>query len=152
MIMSLIRLAIGVIPMVVMASLFFDFNLFGLGFALVAFFCNLIFTSWAVGIVVSGLVVRNGMGAESLAWTLIFILLPLACVYYPVSVLPVWLQWAAWLLPPTYVFEGMRALMIDKVFRSRPDDRGAGHQCRAVRRRDRRLYRAAEQRAQRTAS
>ena len=85
MIMSLIRLAIGIVPMVVMAAVFFDFNLFGLGIALVAFFCNLIFTSWAVGIIVSGLVVRNGMGAESLAWTLVFILLPLACVYYPVG-------------------------------------------------------------------
>jgi len=118
MIMSLIRLTIGIVPMAVMASLFFDFNLLGLGLALVAFFCNLIFTSWAVGIMVSGLVVRNGMGAESLAWTLVFILLPLACVYYPVSVLPAWLQPVAWLLPPTYVFEGMRALMIDKVFRA----------------------------------
>ena len=118
MIMSLIRLAIGIVPMVVMAAVFFNFNLFGLGIALVAFFCNLIFTSWAVGIMVSGLVVRNGMGAESLAWTLVFILLPLACVYYPVAVLPAWLQWVAWLLPPTYVFEGMRALMIDKVFRA----------------------------------
>ena len=118
MIMSVIRLAIGIVPMAVMASLFFDFNLLGLGLALVAFFCNLIFTSWAVGIVVSGLVVRNGMGAESLAWTLVFILLPLVCVYYPVSVLPHWLQSIAWLLPPTYVFEGMRALMIDKVFRA----------------------------------
>ena len=118
MIMSLIRLAIGIVPMAAMAAFFFHFNLFGLGLALVAFFCNLIFTSWAVGIIVSGLVVRNGMGAESLAWTLVFILLPLACVYYPVSVLPAWLQWAAWCLPPTYVFEGMRALMIEKVFRT----------------------------------
>lgn len=118
MIMSLIRLSIGVVPMALMAAVFFDFNLFGLGLALVAFFCNLILTSWAVGIIVSGLVVRNGMGAESLAWTLVFILLPLAGVYYPVSVLPVWLQWVAWLLPPTYVFEGMRSLMIDKVFRA----------------------------------
>jgi ABC-2 type transport system permease protein len=118
MIMSLIRLAIGVVPMVAMAAMFFDFNLLGLGVPLVAFFCNLIFTSWAVGIFVSGLVVRNGMGAESLAWTLVFILLPLACVYYPVSVLPAWLQPVAWLLPPTYVFEGMRALMFDKVFRA----------------------------------
>jgi ABC-2 type transport system permease protein len=118
MIMSLIRLAIGIVPMVAMAAMFFDFNLLGLGVPLVAFFCNLIFTSWAVGIFVSGLVVRNGMGAESLAWTLVFILLPLACVYYPVSVLPAWLQPVAWLLPPTYVFEGMRALMFDKVFRA----------------------------------
>ena len=117
MLMSVIRLGIGIVPMTVMAALFFDFNMLGLGLALVAFFCNLILTSWAVGIIVSGLVVRNGMGAESLAWTLVFILLPLCCVYYPVSVLPAWLQWLAWLLPPTYVFEGMRALMIDKVFR-----------------------------------
>ncbi len=83
MIMSLIRLAIGIVPMAALAALFFDFNLFGLGLALVAFFCNLIFTSWAVGIVVSGLVVRNGMGAESLAWTLIFILLPLCLRLLP---------------------------------------------------------------------
>ena len=116
--MSLIRLAIGIVPMAVLAMMFFDFNLLGFGLPLIAFFCNLIFTSWAVGIFVSGLVLRNGMGAESLAWTLMFVLLPLACVYYPVSVLPHWLQWVAWLLPPTYVFEGMRALMIDKVFRA----------------------------------
>jgi ABC-2 type transport system permease protein len=117
MLMSLIRLAIGVVPMTLMAVAFFNFNPLGLGFAMVAFFCNLIFTSWAVGLLVSGLVLRNGMGAESLAWTLIFVLLPLVCVYYPVAVLPHWLQWVAWTLPPTYVFEGMRALMIDKVFR-----------------------------------
>ena len=44
--------------------------------------------------------------------------MPLACVYYPVSVLPHWLQYVAWSLPPTYVFEGMRALLIDHVFRA----------------------------------
>jgi ABC-2 type transport system permease protein len=45
-------------------------------------------------------------------------LLPVTCVYYPVSVLPSWLQVFAWMLPPTYVFEGMRALLIEKVFRA----------------------------------
>ena len=79
---------------------------------------NLILTSWSVGIVVSGVVLRNGMGAESLAWTVMFVLMPLTCVYYPVSVLPEWLQWIAWLLPPTYVFEGMRALVMSNVFRA----------------------------------
>ena len=64
--------------------------------AAIAFFCNLIFTSWAVGIFVSGLVLRNGLGAESIVWTLMFALLPLACVYYPVSVLPPWLQHVSW--------------------------------------------------------
>ena len=118
MIMSLIRLAIGIIPMTLLAMIFFDFNLYGLGLPLIAFFCNLIFTSWSLGIFVSGLVLRNGLGAESIVWTLMFGVLPLCCVYYPVTVLPHWLQFVAWCLPPTYVFEGMRALLSDHVFRA----------------------------------
>jgi ABC-2 type transport system permease protein len=43
--------------------------------------------------------------------------MPLACIYYPVTVLPHWLQYVAWALPPTYVFEGMRALLMEHVFR-----------------------------------
>jgi len=46
-----------------------------------------------------------------------FLILPLACVYYPVSVLPPWLRIAAWCLPPTYVFEGMRALLLSQNLR-----------------------------------
>jgi ABC-2 type transport system permease protein len=118
MVMSLVRLAIGMVPVSLLAIAFFGFNLYGLGIALAVFFLNLILTSWSVGIVVSGLVLRNGMGAESMAWTIMFLLLPLACVYYPVAVLPGWLQYVAWALPPTYVFEGMRALLIDHVFRA----------------------------------
>lgn len=118
MIMSLIRLAIGVVPMTLLAAAFFDFNLLGFGLPLIAFFCNLIFTSWALGIFVSGLVLRNGLGAESIVWTLMFGVMPLACVYYPVSSLPHWLQYVAWTLPPTYVFEGMRSLLIEKVYRA----------------------------------
>ena len=117
MIMSLVRLSIGMVPVSLLAILFFGFNLWGLGFALAAFFLNLILTSWAIGIFVAGLLLRNGMGAESLAWTIMFLFLPLTCVYYPVAVLPSWLQPVAWALPPTYVFEGMRALLIDHVFR-----------------------------------
>ncbi len=117
MVMSMVRLAIGVIPVTLLAIAFFGFNLYGLGLALVAFFVNLILTSWAVGIVVAGVLLRHGMSAESLAWTLMFVLMPLTCVYYPVTVLPAWLQVVAWALPPTYVFEGMRALLIDHVVR-----------------------------------
>jgi ABC-2 type transport system permease protein len=118
MVMSIIRLAIGVIPMVVLALVLFHFNIFSLGLPLIAFFCNLIFTSWAVGIFVSGLVLRNGLGAEGIVWTLMFALMPLACVYYPASVLPPWLQHVSWSLPPTYVFEGMRTLLIEGTFRA----------------------------------
>jgi len=117
MVMSLVRLAIGAVPVTFLAIAFFGFNLYGLGFALVAFFFNLMLTSWAIGIFVSGLILRNGMGAENLAWSIMFLFMPLTCVYYPVTTLPVWLQPVAWVLPPTYVFEGMRTLLIQHVFR-----------------------------------
>jgi ABC-2 type transport system permease protein len=118
MVMSIVRLLIGMIPVTLLAILFFGFNLWALGLALAAFFANLILTSWSIGIFVAGLLLRNGMGAESLAWTIMFLFLPLTCVYYPVTVLPGFLQYVAWALPPTYVFEGMRALLIDHVFRA----------------------------------
>ena len=54
MVMSIVRLAIGVVPVTMLAFVFFGFNLYALGFALVAFFINLMLTSWAVGIFVSG--------------------------------------------------------------------------------------------------
>jgi ABC-2 type transport system permease protein len=116
--MSVVRLAIGMVPVSLIAIAFFGFNIYGLGLAFAAFFMNLILTSWSVGLVVSGLVMRNGMGAESLAWTMMFLIMPVICVYYPVSVLPHWLQWVAWSLPPTYVFEGMRALILEQQFRA----------------------------------
>jgi ABC-2 type transport system permease protein len=118
MVMSVVRLSIGAVPVTILAIAFFGFNLYGLGLALVAFFFNLMLTSWAVGIFVSGLILRNGMGAENFAWSIMFLFMPLTCVYYPVTTLPAWLQPLAWALPPTYVFEGMRALVIDKVFRA----------------------------------
>ncbi len=88
MVMSIIRLVIGMVPVSLLAIAFFGFNLYGLGLALAAFFVNLIITGWAVGIFVSGVVMRNGLGAENLAWTVMFLLMPITCVYYPVAVLP----------------------------------------------------------------
>jgi ABC-2 type transport system permease protein len=118
MVMSIVRLAIGMVPVTVLAIMFFGFNLWGLGFALAAFFLNLLLTSWAIGVFVSGLLLRNGLGAENMAWSIMFLFLPLTCVYYPVAILPDWLQTVAWMLPPTYVFEGLRALLIDHTFRA----------------------------------
>jgi len=117
MVMSLIRLAIGIVPVSLLAIWFFGFNLWGLGLALGAFFANLVLAGWGLGLFVSGLVLRYGLAAESLVWTMMFLMLPLACVYYPVTILPPWLQVFAWALPPTYVFEGLRALLIHHEFR-----------------------------------
>lgn len=116
--MSLLRMLVSIIPISVLAIVFFDYNLWGLGFGLAAFFVNLLMTGWALAIVTSGLVLKNGLGAEGLVWSLMFVLMPLCCVFYPVSVLPGFLQTVAWLLPPTYVFEGMRALTLEHTFRA----------------------------------
>jgi ABC-2 type transport system permease protein len=67
---------------------------------------------------VIALVLRFGLGAESLAWVAIFAFAPISAVYYPVSTLPEWLQIVAWCTPSAYVFEGMRAVFIDGVFRT----------------------------------
>ena len=89
MVMSVVRLAIGMVPVSLIAIAFFGFNIYGLGLALAAFFMNLILTSWSVGLVVSGLVMRNGMGAESLAWTMMFLIMP---VNLSTAVTLVWFQ------------------------------------------------------------
>ncbi|OAI23006.1 ABC transporter [Methylosinus sp. R-45379] len=115
--MSLIRLFVGMVPVTILAIWFFGFNLWALGFAFVAFFAILIIFAWSVGLFVSGLLLRYGLGAESLVWSLMFVIQPLGCVYYPVSVLPGWLQPICWALPPTYVFEGLRAVLVDHALR-----------------------------------
>jgi ABC-2 type transport system permease protein len=118
MLMSFVRLVIGTIPVTFLTLFLFAFNIYGLGLPLMGFFLNLVLTSWAIGLVLSGLVMRHGLGAESFAYSVMILLLPLCCVYYPISVLPAWLQPAAWSLAPTYVFEGMRAVLLDGVFRA----------------------------------
>ena len=116
MLISLIRTLIGMTGAVGFAFLLYAFSIFDLGFALIGFFVNLIVMGWAVGFFVCGLVLRYGLGAESLAWFLIFALAPFSCIYYPLSILPDWLEPVAAILPSAHVFEGMRALLVDGTF------------------------------------
>jgi ABC-2 type transport system permease protein len=116
---SIIRLSVGIIRVAFAAFAIFGFNLLDLGLPLVAFFAVLVLTSWSLGLIAAGVILRYGLGAEELAWSLAFLLLPLACVYYPVSVLPDWLQPVALALPPTHVFEGMRGILLHGVFEVR---------------------------------
>lgn len=109
--MSLIRTVISVLPAALLAPPLFGVSVFALGLPLAAFFANLLFFGWCIGLIVSGLVLRLGLGAESLAWVAVFALAPLSGVYYPIDVLPHWLLPVAYALPPTHVFEGMRAVL-----------------------------------------
>ncbi len=113
---SIIRVLVSMIPVATAAYFIFGFDLLTLGLPLAAFFAVLVLTSWSLGLLSIGVILRYGLGAEELAWSLAFLLLPLACVYYPVSVLPEWLQWVALALPPTHVFEGMRSILLHHVF------------------------------------
>lgn len=115
--MSLIRTLAGIVPASLLAVVFFDFSVYGMGPVLALYFANLLVFAWAIGLLVSGMVLRYGLGAENLAWGAIFALLPLSAVYYPVAVLPEWLQPIAWALPTVHVFEGMRSVLIDHVVR-----------------------------------
>ncbi len=111
--MSLLRTVLGLIPAVFLAIVFYEFNIFDLGLSLILFFVNLLISGWSAGLAVSALVLRFGLGAESLAWVLVFALAPLAAIYYPVSTLPEWLQMIATALPMAHVFEGMRQVLFE---------------------------------------
>ena len=114
---SLVRTLIGVGGAAIIAILLFDVSIFTLGIPLAAFFINLIVMGWSLGLIVSALVLRFGQGAESLGWAAIFLVQPISGVFYPISVLPSWLQPVAAAMPSSHIFEGMRAILIDEVFR-----------------------------------
>ena len=107
----------GIIPASLLAIWFFGFSIYSLGLGLALFFLSLIAFGWAIGLFVSGLVLRYGLGAEGFAWAFIFALAPLCGVYYPTSILPGWLQPISALLPPSYIFEGMRAILLEQMLR-----------------------------------
>jgi ABC-2 type transport system permease protein len=115
-VMSMLRTLIGVGGACLCAWLLFHYSIFSLGLPLIAFFANLLVFGWAIGLAVSGMVLRAGLGAEELAWAAIFLVAPVSGVYYPIGVLPGWLQAIAYTLPSAHVFEGMRAVLLDGTF------------------------------------
>jgi ABC-2 type transport system permease protein len=117
MLVSLMRTVVGLFPATILAIWFFGFSVYSMGLVLVAFFFSLIAFGWGIGLFVAGLVMRYGLGAESLAWAFIFALAPLCGVYYPTAILPAWVQAIAALMPASYVFNGMRSVLIDHVVR-----------------------------------
>ncbi|MBI4067114.1 ABC transporter permease [Candidatus Gottesmanbacteria bacterium] len=101
---------------VILTYLLFAFNIFSLGIYLVPFIFNLLLTGWWTGIMINGLIIRFGFEVEALSWTMIFLLMPFSGVFYPVDVLPTWMQTISYILPSSYVFSGMRKLIQDGIF------------------------------------
>jgi len=113
---SMMRTLIGMLPAALLAIPFFGVSVFDMGLPLLGFFLNLVLTGWAISQFVTGILIRYGLGAESLTWVLPFLIAPFSCIYYPLSTLPEWMQSIAVFIPTTYVFEGMRALLVDGNF------------------------------------
>ncbi|MBI4970639.1 MAG: ABC transporter permease [Candidatus Omnitrophica bacterium] len=95
-----------------LAVVLYHFNLIqATGFYLIPLIVNLLLFGWAVGIFTSGLIIRWGHAAEALIWGVPFLLQPISAIFYPLSVLPPWLQVISRMIPSTYVFEGMREVI-----------------------------------------
>lgn len=110
-IVALVKIAVTATFLSVLAYSFYSFDILGMGLYLIPFFINLLITGWAVGLVTTALIIRWGQAAEALAWGVPFLLQPFSAVFYPVAVLPTWLQPVALALPTTHVFEGMREVV-----------------------------------------
>jgi ABC-2 type transport system permease protein len=111
---SIVTSAVGLVAMLVLAATVFGLSFFSYGVLLIPFLLVLFLFGVAIGIFACGIVLRLGPAAEWLIWPIPAILSPLACVFYPLSALPRWLQYPARIMPASYVFEAMRNLVADR--------------------------------------
>lgn len=106
-----LRAAFTVTLLCILSATLYSFNITTLNWYVIPFFANLMIFGWALGMISTALILRWGPAAESLAWAVPFMIQPFAAVFYPVSELPQWLQWFAWALPCSHIFEGMREVL-----------------------------------------
>ncbi|HAG50287.1 MAG: ABC transporter [Deltaproteobacteria bacterium GWC2_42_51] len=111
MLVSIVKLLLASIVMVIFAWLFYSFNIFLLGLSLIPMIVNLVIMGWGLGIITMALILRLGQEAEVLAWAVAFLFQPVSAVFYPVSVLPPFLQTIAQFIPASHIFEGMRIII-----------------------------------------
>jgi ABC-2 type transport system permease protein len=114
---SALRTMAGVLPSALLMPVLFDYSVFSIGLPLAAFYLLLSMFGWAFGMVIMAILIRWGLAAEGFAWASMFVFMPIAGVYYPIDALPTWLQPVSWALPTAYVFEGMRAVVLEGTVR-----------------------------------
>ena len=110
---ALIRTLIGIIPAILLMSPLFGVSILKLGAPLFLLFLSLYIFGTTLGILVTSGLLRFGPAFENTAWSSLFLLAPLGCVYYPLSILPEWLQLIAKFLPLVYIFEEARSILIN---------------------------------------
>lgn len=108
---GLAKLVMGVGLMAVGAWVFFSFDVGGIGLALVPIAAVLLVVGWAISLLVIAFVLRFGHGAEALAWGVMFVLMPLSGIFYPIDALPRFVRPIALALPTTYAFSALRGVV-----------------------------------------
>ena len=108
---SIVTSAVGLVVMLLLASGVFGLSFVSYGLALAQFLLTLFVFGIALGVFASAMVLRLGPAAEWFIWPIPALLSPFAGVFYPLSILPKWMQAVSHLLPPAYVFEGVRQVV-----------------------------------------
>ena len=109
---AIFRTLIGLIPAALLAIPLFGVSIFKIGPPLIILLITLYIFGVTLGLMVTSGLVRFGPSFENIAWASLFFLAPLGCIYYPIEILPDWLQFSAKLLPLVYIFEEMRNILI----------------------------------------
>ena len=112
---ALLRTLIGIVPAIILMSPLFGVSILNMGPALLLLFLSLYMFGTTLGILVTSGLLRFGPAFENTAWSSLFLLAPLGCVYYPLSILPEWLQYVSKFLPLVYIFEEARSILINNV-------------------------------------
>lgn len=89
----------------------YQLNILAVGWMFLPFLISLIISGWIMGFLGSAFIVRYGQSVQTIAWTMGFIFAPFSAVYYPLHILPVWVQHISYFLPTVYIFEGMRSIL-----------------------------------------
>ena len=103
--------AVGLVVMLLLASTIFGLSFLAYGLALIPFLFVLFLFGIALGVLGAAVVLRFGPASEWFIWPIPALLSPFVGVFYPVATLPAWMQGLARILPPSYVFEGVRAVV-----------------------------------------
>ncbi len=110
---AIFRTLIGLVPAALLAIPLFGVSIFKIGIPLIFLLLSLYVFGVTLGLLVTSGLIRFGPSFENIAWASLFFLAPLGCIYYPVEILPEWLQYIAKLLPLVYLFEEMRSILIE---------------------------------------
>jgi ABC-2 type transport system permease protein len=109
---AIFRTLIGLVPAALLAIPFFGVSILKIGMPLIFLLITLYIFGVTLGLLVTSGLVRFGPSFENIAWASLFFLAPLGCIYYPIDILPYWLQIIAKLLPLVHIFEEMRNILI----------------------------------------